>query len=441
MQDFDLKRFLIENKMTRNSQTSMTGDMPQFNEPTTTFDKPTPKSSTPPEPVVYDQEPYQYDEPSLLDFVKKFVRDIEMDVTGHYHDTYPAQYSVNDVSEYEGIVFIGGGKYAPTVAILNHTPTQKDLEITGTNRDDWRLEFDRVHIPGTPKEGPMRQGVNYIKKNYYWHARVPDQPALQENKIQDFDLKRFLIENKMTRNSRLLNEDLTYETLPAEVKQRYENNGRIGVAFIKKDGSVRHMSFSKTLKAYQPSTAAKTDAQSNYRQNNNLWSGYDVNAYIKAKKETGDDTAAAKQSFRNFKLENVLAFSAGGRVFDMRDENNIVERFGEDVANALTKSMIQALERDSASTTEPTTDETPLAEAQNDQLITTDNIEEFGKYIPAEKTFVVEIDDSLSSFMDKHFPNWVDDDTAANEGYKQWKAGIKQSALEMWGPDTIVEFY
>ena len=174
--------------------------------------------------------------------------------------------------------------------------------------------------------------------------------------MDNFDLKRFLVENKMTRNSRLLNEDLTYEALPAEVKQRYENNGRLGVAFVKKDGSVRHMSFSKTLKAYQPSAAAKTDAQANYRQNNNLWSGYDVNAYIKAKKETGDDATAAKQSFRNFKLENVLAFSAGGRVFDMRDENNIVERFGEDVANALTKTMIQALERDSAAA-ESTTDE------------------------------------------------------------------------------------
>jgi len=173
--------------------------------------------------------------------------------------------------------------------------------------------------------------------------------------MDNFDLKRFLIENKMTRNSRLLNEDLTYEALPAEVKQRYENNGRLGVAFVKKDGSVRHMSFSKTLKAYQPSAAAKTDAQANYRQNNNLWSGYDVNAYIKAKRETGDDAAAAKQSFRNFKLENVLAFSAGGKVFDMRDENNIVERFGEDVADQLTKTMIQSLERDSAATAEPIT--------------------------------------------------------------------------------------
>jgi hypothetical protein len=180
--------------------------------------------------------------------------------------------------------------------------------------------------------------------------------------MDNFDLKKFLVENKMTRNSRLLNEDLTYETLPPEVKQRYENNGRIGVAFVKANGDVRHMSFSKTLKAYQPSTATKTDAQANYRQNNNLWSGYDVNEFIKVKKETGDDAAAAKKSFRNFKLENVLAFSAGGKVFDMRDLNNIVERFGEDIANQLTKTMIQSLERDSAAAAEPTTDEPQIDE-------------------------------------------------------------------------------
>jgi hypothetical protein len=208
-----------------------------------------------------------------------------------------------------------------------------------------------------------------LYNNPYFGNTTTTFDKLKENKMQDFDLKRFLVENKMTRNSRLLNENLTYETLPPEVKQRYENNGRIGVAFVKANGAVRHMSFSKTLKAYQPSTAAKTDAQANYRQNNNLWSGYDVNEFIKAKKETGDDAAAAKQSFRNFKLENVLAFSAGGRIFDMRDLNNIVERFGEDVADQLTKTMIQSLERDSAAT-EPTVDESQLNENMSDLVVT-----------------------------------------------------------------------
>jgi hypothetical protein len=49
----------------------------------------------------------------------------------------------------------------------------------------------------------------------------------------------------------------------------------------------------------------------------------------------------------------------------MRDLNNIVERFGEDVADQLTKTMIQSLERDSAAT-EPTSDESQLDEAGSD---------------------------------------------------------------------------
>lgn len=270
MDNFDLKRFLVENRIDRNSSSTTVSDIPQFGKPTTTFDKPKPKSNTP-------SEPYTYDEPSLLDFVKKHVEDIEMDVTGQYHNTYPSQYSVNDVSEYEGIVFIGGNKYAPTVAVLDHTPTQKDLEVTGTNRDDWRLEFSKVHIPGTDVKGPLKQGVNYIKKDYYWHARVPNKPTLKENKMNDFDLKRFLVENRMTRNSKLLNEQPELEGIPADdplaqvpavpAETPSEPSGEIDketakelifdtkgkfftVTFIKKDGSERVMNARLGVKKY-----------------------------------------------------------------------------------------------------------------------------------------------------------------------------------------------
>lgn len=332
MQDFDLKRFLVENQLTRNSLLEMTvSDFPQFGKPTTTFDKLEPKPNQP-------SEPYTYDEPSLLDFVKKHVEDIEMDITGQYHNTYPSQYSVNDVSEYEGIVFIGGNKNAPTVAILDHTPTQRDLELTGTNKDDWRLEFDRVHIPGTSAEGPLKQGVNYIKKNYYWYALVPDKPTLKENKMNDFDLKKFLVENRMTRNSRLLNEYATYDTLPEEVKQSYNGGKILSVVFVKSDGTVRPMAFSKFTKAYKPSENPKSDAQANVLINNNLMVGYDRNVYNKLKKELGSEEEAAKKSWRRFKLDQVLGFLAGGRFFDLREENNIPP----EIADQLTDRMKQA---------------------------------------------------------------------------------------------------
>jgi hypothetical protein len=40
--------------------------------------------------------------------------------------------------------------------------------------------------------------------------------------MNDFDIKKFLTENKMTRNSRLLNEEIF--NIDAELKQYFENN-------------------------------------------------------------------------------------------------------------------------------------------------------------------------------------------------------------------------
>lgn len=140
---------------------------------------------------------------------------------------------------------------------------------------------------------------------------------------------------------------LTFDTLPDKVKENYKRNITTSVAFVKKDGTVRHIAFRRSIKAYEPSTAEKTDAQINVLKNNNLMNVVDTNAYIRALKELGgDSSAASKKAFRNFKLENVLAFMASGQVFDMRDENNILEKYGEDVYGQLTKSMVNALSND-----------------------------------------------------------------------------------------------
>lgn len=140
---------------------------------------------------------------------------------------------------------------------------------------------------------------------------------------------------------------LTFDTLPDKVKENYKRNITTSVAFVKKDGTVRHIAFRRNIKAYEASTAEKTDAQINVLKNNNLMNVVDTNAYIRAFKEfEGDSAAASKKAFRNFKLENVLAFMASGQVFDMREENNILERFGEEVHSQLTKSMISALSGD-----------------------------------------------------------------------------------------------
>jgi hypothetical protein len=141
---------------------------------------------------------------------------------------------------------------------------------------------------------------------------------------------------------------LTYDELPEKVKDYFRRNITMSVAFVKKDGSVRHMAFRRNLKSYEKSDKEKSEKQSNVLINNNLMNVYDTNSFIRLKRETGDAAQAAKGSFRNFKLDNVLAFLVGGQLFDMRDQNQIKERFGEEVYASLTPSMISSLKSDEA---------------------------------------------------------------------------------------------
>lgn len=134
-------------------------------------------------------------------------------------------------------------------------------------------------------------------------------------------------------------EMLTYDKIPSEVLKRFKRNITISAAFIKKDGSIRHMAFRKKLNAYVKSTAPKTDLQANVLQNNNLLQVYDTNVYIKAKKEGKTHDQAVNGCYRRITLDNVLGFLVGGKFYDTRDINKIRERYGEKLYNGLTKGM------------------------------------------------------------------------------------------------------
>ncbi len=142
------------------------------------------------------------------------------------------------------------------------------------------------------------------------------------------------------------NNFLTYDKLPAEVKQYIDKNITVGVSFVKKDGSVRHMAFRRFLKAYEHSNAEKTELQANKSINNNMMNVYDTNTYIQLLKSSGDDKLAAKGSYRFVKFESILAFLCGGKLYDMRAINNIKERFGEEIYNELSLKMKSVLQRD-----------------------------------------------------------------------------------------------
>lgn len=138
-----------------------------------------------------------------------------------------------------------------------------------------------------------------------------------------------------------------------ELRNAIDKNKMVSVAFVKKDGTVRHMLIRKNLSSYVGSDREKTDAQMNVESNHNLKKVVDVNAYKKELKQIRqvnpeiDDMEAkqmaAKKCWRSVNLENVLGFMVGGRFIDLRDENDILNRFGEEVNNSLTRSMVNAM--------------------------------------------------------------------------------------------------
>lgn len=139
-----------------------------------------------------------------------------------------------------------------------------------------------------------------------------------------------------------------------DLRNAIDKNRMVSVAFVKKDGSVKHMLIKKTLSSYVGSEKEKSDAQMNVEMNHNLKKVVDINSYKRELKylrgqnpEMGDmdlKSMAAKKSWRSINLTTVLGFMTGGRFIDLRDENQIMDKFGEQVHNSLTKSMISAMQ-------------------------------------------------------------------------------------------------
>ena len=155
------------------------------------------------------------------------------------------------------------------------------------------------------------------------------------------------------------------------LRDSIDRNKMVSVAFVKKeDGSVRHMLIRKSLKSSVFSDAPKTDAQKNIQSNHDLKRVVDINLYKKELKklrinnpEMNPDemkTMAAKTCWRSISLKNVLGFMVGGQFIDLRDENDIMGRFGEEVNNSLTRSMINAMNQEVAQE-EPANENEPHA--------------------------------------------------------------------------------
>ena len=137
------------------------------------------------------------------------------------------------------------------------------------------------------------------------------------------------------------------------LRNAIDKNQIVSVAYVLKNGEVRHLTFKRYLKSYVPSERPKTDAQMNLQQNNNVVRVIDLISYrkklktLRARVAERDNASsnAAYESWRTINLENVLGFLAGRQFIDLRDENDIMERFGEEIYNSLTKGMVKRLEQ------------------------------------------------------------------------------------------------
>lgn len=182
--------------------------------------------------------------------------------------------------------------------------------------------------------------------------------------IKEFKMKRILrlSESQLKKIIRdIINEappsDFAYfqtnDTL-SQLRNALDSNKMVSVAYVKKDGTVRHMVLRKYLSSYVPSDAPKTEKQLNVQQNNDIKRVVDVNVYNKSLKELrgqgmGDEDAkaeASKKCWRTINLKEVLGFLVSGRFVDLRQENDIMERYGEEIYNSLTKNMVRAMADD-----------------------------------------------------------------------------------------------
>jgi hypothetical protein len=182
--------------------------------------------------------------------------------------------------------------------------------------------------------------------------------------VTESQMRRLL--DKMINESKMGIDELDYESFTTgddlqQLRDAIDRNILVSVAFVKKDGSVRHMAIKKNISSYVGSDREKSEKQMNVEMNNNIKKVVDINAYNKKLKELrnmgiDDDQAkseASKVAWRSISLENVLGFMVRGNFVDLRDENDIMNRFGEEVYNSLTKSMKNALAQDQMGNEQP----------------------------------------------------------------------------------------
>jgi hypothetical protein len=286
-------------------------------------------------------------------------------------DDYNKDEIATKIIETQGIELNNWGIYL----LLASSKETNNIAIKIIKSKGEKLEYDDIvylfkfsQNRESLKKPLLQQGIDYelinrvIIFNDFGVKKIPDnyQKTLNEIKrIKTNNVMRFIITESQLKKlikSNLKESPFTYDMYRSldRLRTALEKNQMVSVAFVKKDGEVRHMLVKRKLSSYTPSEKPKTDAQLNLQRNNDVVRVIDFISYrktLRTLKARGVDidkakSEAAYKSWRTINLDTVLGFLVGGEFVDLRDENDIMERFGEDVYNSLTKGMIQKIRMD-----------------------------------------------------------------------------------------------
>jgi len=133
----------------------------------------------------------------------------------------------------------------------------------------------------------------------------------------------------------------------SDLRKAINSNRIVSVAFFnmsKNKVSIR--AIRKNLDLYVPSDRPKTEKQMNVDANNDLLTIVDVNTHNALIRSGMSRREAARKCWRKFRLNNVLGFLVGGKFKDLREENDIMERFGEEVYGEINPAMERALQNE-----------------------------------------------------------------------------------------------
>jgi hypothetical protein len=352
MDNFDLKRFLVENKLTRNSiLNELDYDMSNnsyFGTPTTTFDKFKKERSIKWTKDALEQEADKHNSATEFNqnnrsayqsyinavnkgliqnkfkrsgsesgFGNKWTKDAleqeadKYNTVGEFrqadintYTTYMAAVRKDIIqNKFERSGF--GNKWTKDALEQEASKYNTPTEFRKTNSSAYqtyllavkkglipdRFEDNRINTKWTP-EKLEQEAAKYNTQNDFFKTDLAafvaykravkkgliqdkfkkDKPTINENKMQDFDLKRFLVENKMTRNSKLINEITNgqiiqfVQSVDPEGRQYietyFENPGSFTI-----DGAIDYLTSHSSLFSNNPDPDDQDGGLSGFTQN------------------------------------------------------------------------------------------------------------------------------------------------------------------------------